>query len=559
MFKKISLLLIASMAFIFFVQSVFAYTLDDLIDYLQSLISTSVQPTIIGGIFPQVICSKPCTDQNKYPSPNWCANLGACLPSCGHAGTTNGVQVQCSTQQCPSGQRELMSWDCNHCCVVGTTTATCTCSKRCQSSSDYFARLDCYFSNSCTQTDVNRCDCEYRNGIWNGVSCSISGTTSLNEPCRQIGCYPDPSCSLNYVQAFCIDKPTYDNNQNLFRLLDGTTYRCGNNFCTVACAFDSCCWHVRGYCYSTSTVFATGCAGQTGQIDPSFPNWACGQVGGISCGYTGVSVDPQGSYGPVRCLSSTTSPTTTTTTTTTSSPQCTEGNYRCNEKNLERCVMGAWQFSQSCEYGCSADHCLASTTTTTQSQCAEGSYRCNQNNLERCTNAQWTFVVECPYGCSGGRCITTPPATTTVAAPVQTTTTTERAATTTTTQLLCQEGKYRCLGSNLEWCVNGEWKFSQACSYGCLTDYCLPPTAITTVTTTQSEPTKIVTITEIQRITPTNTQTQPSEKQSTTEQITIPTIPLIVSVIGVVSFLGLFLYHRLRLGEYEALKNKWQR
>jgi hypothetical protein len=56
--------------------------------------------------------------------------------------------------------------------------------------------------------------------------------------------------------------------------------------------------------------------------------------------------------------------TTISSTTTTTQPQCNEGNYRCIGQNLERCTSGAWQFVQSCTYGCLIDHCTQPLTTT---------------------------------------------------------------------------------------------------------------------------------------------------------------------------------------------------
>ena len=70
---------------------------------------------------------------------------------------------------------------------------------------------------------------------------------------------------------------------------------------------------------------------------------------------------------PVTSTTIASTSTTTTiagSTTTTQPSQCTEGNYRCVGKNLERCKDGVWQFVQSCTYGCLNDHCLFPTTTT---------------------------------------------------------------------------------------------------------------------------------------------------------------------------------------------------
>jgi len=97
---------------------------------------------------------------------------------------------------------------------------------------------------------------------------------------------------------------------------------------------------------------------------------------------------------------------TSVTTTTTTQLQCAEGNYRCDGENLEKCINGAWQFAQSCDYGCSADHCLPSstsssttttTTTTSPSQplsikcelIANKKYECHVNGT--CRNGKWTL------------------------------------------------------------------------------------------------------------------------------------------------------------------------
>lgn len=375
MFKKILLFLVVSIAFIFLAQAVFAYTLDDFINYLKSLVSPFIRPPVIGGFFAGPTCQA-CSDTTRK-CPDWGSNKGGCLPSCGQGG---GPTAVCQQASCTSGNN-IQSWDCNYCCVPASDPCSgITCNDYCSGNTRYYSGYcsngQCMYNsqncpNGCSNGQCNsqpacqshdqcsqactslcpanvygccygcnlgqcsngNCVCEDATGYCSGnpnyqvgSSCKSGTTTTTpsSEPCNQIGCYPDLSCSSDNVQAYCIDKSTYENNQNAFRSLDGSTYWCGNNYCTVACAVNQCCWGLRGYCYSSNSNSPTGCSGQTGQIDPNSANYYCGQRGGSSCATSGNSIDPPGSYGPIRCIGSITTSTTsstTTTTTTTTTPQ----------------------------------------------------------------------------------------------------------------------------------------------------------------------------------------------------------------------------------------------
>jgi len=205
--------------------------------------------------------AQPCPDTTKNPPPHYCLKNGQCLPSCGHAGTINGVSVQCSSSPC-SGQN-LESYDCPYCCVTGT---------------------------------------------------------SSTNPCQTAGqCSPDAGCRRGATLGFCLslsEYQSYSSLNNFFEPLSGT-YSCGPNNCLVACHNDECCQIIRGNCYaSVGTLARMGVVGATlanlptgcGTFGPTTDTnllLNCDDAGGNSCagtqppGATLVDQDPH--YGPQHC------------------------------------------------------------------------------------------------------------------------------------------------------------------------------------------------------------------------------------------------------------------
>jgi hypothetical protein len=265
-------------------------------------------------------------------------------------------------------------------------------------------------------------------GVQTQVPFTITGISSGTDPCSQVGaCYPTTSClsSDGSVTSFCIAKSVYDSNKNLFVPLSGN-YQCGQNTCTVACASDNCCKTIRGNCYEYTTDTNTGCGGYgSSSVASDIPD--CISAGGNTCANNppqgATLIDPSSAYGPTKCYNTQGTPTTSTSgstsqstslttsqstslttsqsTSLTTASGCTEGSYRCNGNNLERCTNSNWQFAANCQFGCNSG---TNPPSCSSQQCTEGTLRCNGNNLEKCTNNLWVLQQSCTNGCSNNQC-----------------------------------------------------------------------------------------------------------------------------------------------------------
>jgi len=142
--------------------------------------------------------------------------------------------------------------------------------------------------------------------VTNTVTIIFSGGA---DPCNQEGvCWPTTSCdsTQGIINGFCVKSSLYSQHTSWFQPL-GTatingqsyTYSCGPNFCLVANSNDQGCWNVRSYCYSYFDQSPTGCT-QAAALPQQ-----CQNQGGSVCSSSVVQgstvVDPQGSYGPIRC------------------------------------------------------------------------------------------------------------------------------------------------------------------------------------------------------------------------------------------------------------------
>lgn len=175
----------------------------------------------------------------------------------------------------------------------------------CPNKCDYKRDVDCSTPSTTTSKKTTT------------TSTTTTSTTVTPEPCNEIGCWPDITCNIWHVQAFCIDRQTYSSNPGWFGELDNITYMCGKNFCRVACKDENCCWNIRGYCYSLNHTSPTGCTGQSREVSSDLANRYCGQKGGNYCTNTSYGFDPPNAYGPLKCIINQTVTTTTTTTTQT--------------------------------------------------------------------------------------------------------------------------------------------------------------------------------------------------------------------------------------------------
>ena len=124
---------------------------------------------------------------------------------------------------------------------------------------------------------------------------------------------------------------------------------------------------------------------------------------------------------------------------------CSPGEYRCNERALERCSAdgSAWSVQQTCD---SAGLCNASARACTDAACLAGQFSCSGDSLRKCRDDQTGFddVTTCERGtCSAeqGKC------------------------------LACVPGKKRCNGNRAQTCRRDGSAFdSRSCSG--TTPYC---------------------------------------------------------------------------------------
>lgn len=77
---------------------------------------------------------------------------------------------------------------------------------------------------------------------------------------------------------------------------------------------------------------------------------------------------------------------------------CTPGEVQCTSLNVETCDgLGQWQFTETCDFVCSAGVCTGVCSPTDQ--------QCSGNVPETCdSSGQWVAGAACPFVCSGGAC-----------------------------------------------------------------------------------------------------------------------------------------------------------
>jgi len=112
---------------------------------------------------------------------------------------------------------------------------------------------------------------------------------------------------------------------------------------------------------------------------------------------------------------------------------CSDGATHCSGTNLETCVKGSWQFTQTCPYVCSNNACGGS--------CVPGSKSCVAQTPRTCgTNGEWVYSAPCPYTCMAGDC-----------------------------KGLCNPGALKCGSVGVEKCgTDGLWHPEQTCPYVCV-------------------------------------------------------------------------------------------
>ncbi len=112
---------------------------------------------------------------------------------------------------------------------------------------------------------------------------------------------------------------------------------------------------------------------------------------------------------------------------------CTDGESRCTGTNLETCVKGSWQLTQTCPYVCSNNACSGS--------CVPGTKSCVGQSPRTCgTNGEWVYSSPCPYTCMAGDC-----------------------------KGLCNPGALKCGSVGVEKCgTDGLWHPDQTCPFVCV-------------------------------------------------------------------------------------------
>lgn len=112
---------------------------------------------------------------------------------------------------------------------------------------------------------------------------------------------------------------------------------------------------------------------------------------------------------------------------------CTDGSTRCTGTNLETCVKGSWQLTQTCPYVCSNNTCSGSCVPGTKSCVAQSPRTCG-------TNGEWVYSAPCPYTCMAGDC-----------------------------KGLCNPGALKCGSVGVEKCgTDGLWHPDQTCPFVCV-------------------------------------------------------------------------------------------
>ncbi len=123
---------------------------------------------------------------------------------------------------------------------------------------------------------------------------------------------------------------------------------------------------------------------------------------------------------------------------------CDDGDTQCDGDDIEECVDGQWETTDSCPDGCDDAQCID------DDDCDDGDTRCSgdETDVEECVDGQWETNQSCPVACDDAECVEVED---------------------------CDPGEYRCSGNIVEICnsTGSGFLYDSSCTTDCQDGQCV--------------------------------------------------------------------------------------